>query len=472
VQGASYQHAEQIETVALFNESCNRNYVSSQFAKNRLRILDNNTEEDLDGDCWLVWVCEGLGRYQQRTVFWIAKDADFDLLFGYEQNQNTPDHQNQQFQNGINNGTLKTELPGWKSFQGGIKDDFLLPVGRVADGDYLSGSPRMPSLADIKGQLAVQLGSSAERKRQHDREKALNTFDSCNIIDQADFFCGEDPNDSTAPVIIEIPERDKFKLLSSVTLAVDDSKQPIDYIFKGNKRTHQEPQSSSPTGEPEGLHRLPKVRNVRVGCPCRCVAANLSNDGIPLEWENPDANGNLLSSDSNSLSAASAKKHPTVVQDPEMSRVIPEGPPSRRSTAGTEDELLFSGMDRDDSPCTSTISRASSSISLSSKSLVIQPISRESAAIEADVPDSIYKPTRKAKKSKRKRRPKKTDKPLIATADCHDKKFHEFWKRDEAKGNWYHVDKVTSKITWYEAPPWSTSPSGANDTLSETAFLA
>lgn len=110
MQGASYQHAEQIETVALFNESCNRNYVSSQFAKNRLRILNNNTEKDVDGDCWLVWVCEGLGRYQQRTVFWIAKDADFDLLFGYEQNQNTPDHQNQQFQNGINNGILKTEL--------------------------------------------------------------------------------------------------------------------------------------------------------------------------------------------------------------------------------------------------------------------------------------------------------------------------------------------------------------------------
>jgi hypothetical protein len=472
VQGASYQHAEQIETVALFNESCNRNYVSSQFAKNRLRILDNSTEEDVDGDCWLVWVCEGLGRYQQRTVFWIAKDADFDLLFGYEQNQNTSDHQNQQFQNGINNGTLTTELPRWKSFQGGIKDDFLLPVGRVPDGDYLSGSPRMPSLADIKGQLAVQLGSSSERKRQHDREKALNTFDSRHIIDQADFFCGEDPNDSTAPVIIEIPERDKFNLLSSVTLAKDESKQPINYIFKGNKRTHQEPQSSSPTGEPEESHRLPKVRNVRVGCPCRCITANLSNDGIPLERENPDANGNLLSLDSNSLFAALDEKHLTVVQDPERSRVIPEGPPPRRSTAGTEEELLFSGMDRDDSPCTLTISRASSSISLSSKSLDIQPISRGSAAIEADVRDPIYQPKRKTKKSKRKRRAKTIDKPLIATADCHDKKFHEFWKRDEAKGNWYHVDKVTSKITWYEAPPWSTSPSGANDILSETASLA
>jgi len=472
VQGASYQHAEQIETVALFNESCNRNYVSSQFAKNRLRILNNNTEEDVDGDCRLVWVCEGLGRYQQRTVFWIAKDADFDLLFGYEQNQNTPDHQNQQFQNGINNGTLKTELPRWKSFQGGIKDDFLLPVGRVADENYLSGSPRMPSLADIN-QLVVQLGSSSERKQQHDKEKALNTFDSRRIIDQADFFCSEDPSDSTAPVIIEIPERDKFNLRSSATLAMDDSNQPINYIFKGNKRTHLEPQSSSLTGQPEELHRSPKVRNARVGCPCRCVAANLLNNGIPLGQENSDANGNVFSSDSNSLSTASAEEHPIVFQDPEMSRVIPEGQqPSRRSPAGTEEELLFSGMNRDDSPCTSTILRASSSISLSSKSLDIQSISRESAAIEADVRDPICQPTRKTKKGKRKRWPKTIDKPLIATADSHDKKFHEFWKRDEAKGNWFHVDKGTSKITWYEAPPWSTSPSGANDTLSEPAFLA
>jgi hypothetical protein len=472
VQGASYQHAEQIETVALFNESCNRNYVSSQFAKNRLRILNNNTEEDVDGDCWLVWVCEGLGRYQQRTVFWIAKDADFDLLFGYEQNQNTPDHQNQQFQNGINNGTLKTELPRWKSFQGGIKDDFLLPVGRVGDENYLSGSPRMPSLADIN-QLVVQLGSSSERKQQHDKEKALNTFDSRRIIDQADFFCSEDPSDSTAPVIIEIPERDKFNLRSSATLAIDDSNQPINYIFKGSKRTHLEPQSPSLTGQPEELHRSPKVRNARVGCPCRCVAANLLNNGIPLGQENSDANGNVFSSDSNSLSTASAEEHPIVFQDPEMSRVIPEGQqPSRRSPAGTEEELLFSGMNRDDSPCTSTILRASSSISLSSKSLDIQSISRESAAIEADVRDPICQPTRKTKKGKRKRRPKTIDKPLIATADSHDKKFHEFWKRDEAKGNWFHVDKGTSKITWYEAPPWSTSPSGANDTLSETVFLA
>jgi hypothetical protein len=412
-----------------------------------------------------------LGRYQQRTVFWIARDADFDLLFGYEQNQNTTGHQNQQFQNGINNGTLKTELPRWKSFQGGIKDDFLLPVERVADGDYLSGSPRMPSLADIKGQLAVQLSSSSERKQQHDREKVLNTFDSRHIIDQADFFCAEDPNDSTAPVIIEIPERNKFNLLSSVALAIDDSKQPINYLFKGNKRTHQEPQSSSPTGEPEELHRLPKVRNVRAGCPCRCVAANLSNNGISLELKNSDVNGNLLSSDSHPLSAASAEKQLTVGQDPEMSRVIPEGPPSRRSTTGTEEELLFSGMDRDDSPCTSTISRASSSISLSSKILNTQPISRESVVIEADVRNPIYQPKRKTKKSKQKRRPKTVDKPLIATADCHDKKFHEFWKRDEAEGNWYHVDIVTSKITWYEAPPWSTSPLGANDTSSDTAFL-
>jgi hypothetical protein len=470
VQGASYRHAEQIETVALFNESCNRNYISSKFAKNRLRILDNNREEDVDSDCWLVWVCEGLGRYQQRTVFWIAKDADFDLLFGYEQNQNTHDHQHQQFQNGINNGTLKTELPRWKSFQGGIKDDFLLPVGWVADGNYLSGSPRMPSLADIKGQLADQLGSSSERRRQHDREKALNTFDPSHISDWADFFCSEDPNDSMAPVIIEMPQRDKFNLLSSGPLPIDDSEQLINDIFKkGNKRTHQEPRSSSLTGEPEELHRLPKVRSVRVGRSGRRVAANLLRDETPLKRENPNTNGGLLSSHSNSLSTASAKKQPVVVQGPDMSRVI-QGPPSRRSTAGMEGELLFSGMDRGDSPCTSTLSRTSSFISLSSKSLHNQPILRESVTIEADIGNPIYRPKRKAKKSRR--RPKIIDKPFISTVGCHDEKFHEFWKRDEERGNWYHVDKITSKVTWYEAPPWSTLPSGANNTLSEASSLA
>jgi hypothetical protein len=129
-------------------------------------------------------------------------------------------------------------------------------------------------------------------------------------------------------------------------------------------------------------------------------------------------------------------------------------------------------MDRADSPCTTTISRASSSISLSSKIFDIEPISRESAAIEAAVCDPISQPKRKVKKTKRKRRSKTLKKPLIATADWSDKKFHEFWKRDKAKGNWYHIDKVTGKVTWYEPPPWSTSPSGANDTLSEASFLA
>jgi hypothetical protein len=469
VPGASYQHDEQIETVALFNESCNRNYVSSQFATDRLRILDNNTEDKADGDCRLVWVCEGLGRYQQRTVFWIAKDADFDLLFGYEKDQNTPDHQDQQFQNGITNGTLKTEL--WKSFQGGIKDDYLLPVGRVADGDRPSGGPRMPSLADIKSQLAVQLDSSSERKQQHDREKALNTFDPRHIIDQADFFCGEDPNDSTTPVIIAIPEQDKFNLLSSVAPAIEDSKQPSNFIFKANKRTHHERQWSSPSGEVEELHRSPKVRNVRADCSCRCLAANLPTDEIPLGPEAPDGKGTLPSSHLKSPATTSVEEHPTVVQSSEISKVTSDGPPSRRSTADTEEELLFSGMDRVDSPCTTTSYHKGSSISLSSESLNVESISRESTAIEADFRDRIPQPKRKRKRSKQKGRSKAIEKPLITTASWADKKFHEFWKRDEEKGNWYHVDEVSSKVTWYEAPPWSTSPSDANDTLSRTSSL-
>jgi hypothetical protein len=391
------------------------------------------------------------------------------LLFGYEQNQNTSDPQNEQFQNGINNGTLKTDL--WKSFRGGIKADFLLPVGRVADGDCPSESLRMPSLADIKSQLAAQLDSSSERKQRHDRERALNTFDSRRIIDQAVLF-GEDPNDSAAPVIIAIPEEDKFNSRNSVTPAMDDSKQSSNYTFKGNKRTHSEPQSSSPTGELEELHRSPKVRNVSAGCSCRCVATNSSKDEGLRKRENPDANENPFSSDLNSLTADPKEEYPAIFQDSEISRVTLDGPPSRRSTAGTEDELLFSGMDRDDPPCTTTISRPRSSISLSSKIFDIEPISRESAAIEATVCDPISQPKRKVKKTKRKRRSKTVENPLNATAHWSDKKFHEFWKRDEAKGNWYHIDKVTGKVTWYEPPPWSTSPPGANDTLSKASFLA
>jgi hypothetical protein len=108
VKGADYQHPHEVEALALYNEACTYNYISRRFARDQLQTQPNEPSDD--GDCTLVWACEGLRRYEQRTVFWIAPDADFDLLFGPEDNLNTQSESNQ-FDCGIESGILSKEFP-------------------------------------------------------------------------------------------------------------------------------------------------------------------------------------------------------------------------------------------------------------------------------------------------------------------------------------------------------------------------
>ncbi len=69
----------------------------------------------------LVW-SPGLGRlgqYEQCTIFWVAPDAVFDVLFGAEKNFNALPNHIYQFDEGIEAGHLKKEITPM-SFEIGI----------------------------------------------------------------------------------------------------------------------------------------------------------------------------------------------------------------------------------------------------------------------------------------------------------------------------------------------------------------
>jgi hypothetical protein len=267
IKGEDYQGLEDVETVALYNESCNDNYISARFARSLLQNLGRDID-DIDGDFTLVWVCEALGRYQQRNVFWIAKEAHFDLLFGYEKDFNIPKNQDNQFQCGINNGTLKTEFPR-KSFQGGILEDYLLPMGTSSGSFDGNLGFRMPSLVDIKIQLAAQLASSPERKRRHDLRRALNIYDPQPTVLQIRRSLQWDRHTaSESDGSVEIPDPSQQienRTSKSLSAQENGSEQSDTFTFKGTKRVR------------------PDQNNTGVRCSCRRVAAAAPTPEEPSE---------------------------------------------------------------------------------------------------------------------------------------------------------------------------------------------
>jgi hypothetical protein len=259
VKGADYQQPREVEALALYNEACTCNYISRRFARDQLQVQTNEPSDD--GDCTLVWACEGLGRYEQRTVFWIAPDADFDLLFGREDDFNNRSESNQ-FNCGIQSGILSKEFPRReppKSFQGGINDEFLLPVERSNTFDP-AGRSRMPSLAEIKKQLAAQLGCSLERKLKHNRRRALNIWDPRGISPEESILGRIDGETTTHTVTLQSPDEDR---LEGTPIVRDESVDVTDgSVFKGNKRVHSG-EHSAPSTDAADCPKSPKLRYVR-----------------------------------------------------------------------------------------------------------------------------------------------------------------------------------------------------------------
>jgi len=443
VKGADFKQPREVEALALYNESCRCNYISARFARDQLHILSSEPKDDIDGDFTLVWVCEGLGRYEQRSVFWIAPDADFDLLFGREDDFNSQSDEGSQFDCGIESGILSQELPRKeprKSFQGGINDEYLLPVERLKASD-LAEQSRMPSLAEIKIQLATQLDCSPERTLRHEKRRALNIYNPHYMASPgAPLRDGRQGHTAPLPSTIptaSAPERcegvDRIVRLESTDLC-NDSK------FKGNKRVHSEEHGSLSIDAVDGCLEFPRLRNVRA----RSMSTHLSDQTfVSVLGESSEAGqvSCLNPEPSVSKSTVEGLKESSIPEDKDDTEQENE---RQLSVASAPDEVLFSCMDREYFLGDRNL-HDSASISLSS---------RESSTLEskAQVPSpqrctTSYKAAIQSAGQQMKERRRSN------VGDWTDKKFREFWTEwDEKVGNWYHVDESTKKRIWY-APP-------------------
>jgi hypothetical protein len=118
-------------------------------------------ENDSERTISLDWEYKALGRYQQRTVFTIAPEARFRVLFGPENNENGQTQQPDLFENRIKSGELKTEIPKI-SFQQGIEEGIMqrvaLASASVAELEEEEPAAQIFSLAELEPQLDADTG--------------------------------------------------------------------------------------------------------------------------------------------------------------------------------------------------------------------------------------------------------------------------------------------------------------------------
>jgi hypothetical protein len=164
-----------LRVLALYNASCERNYISGRFAtyaRNNQLLDMTELKEDSGEIVALIWTCPGLGRlgrYKQRTIFWVAPEAVFDVLFGPEKNFNALPHHTGQFDEGIKAGQLTREIPPM-SFETGVDEGFLLPVNTSTTADDKLPAVLMPTLTEIQAQLDY----NSQKDIEYERMSELN----------------------------------------------------------------------------------------------------------------------------------------------------------------------------------------------------------------------------------------------------------------------------------------------------------
>jgi hypothetical protein len=442
--------------LALYNESCSCNYISARFVREELQM------DETEGDLVLVWVCKGLGRYEQRSVFWIAPNADFDLLFGQEDEFNSRHQEETQFNYGIESGILSKDLSSTKqrkeprkSFQGGINDEFLLPVERSSTRRSTGKSP-MPSLAEIKIQLAAQLDCSSERRLQHKKRRALNIFDPRYIFTAEDLINSKASEGTIPPTISiqDIPESDQTETIERI---VRRNSAPLasDSTFKGNKRIHSE-EHNSPSNTADRCPKSPKVRNRTA----RPMSTNLSLDHTFdhfLGEISKTATEPFVGHESTKIISVVQNINTQPIQE-DLVQNSNKDQPLNASIGSPPDDILFSCMDRGIS-ANLKIPHDSSSISLSSQHSDTLERNENDISQLLQSLDSTSAIKTSGKKTKGKRRKNGKSKISKDVKDWTNMKFDDFWTKDEVVNNWYHFDQLTQKTIWYDPPPLEKNPS-------------
>jgi hypothetical protein len=119
----------------------------------------------------------------------------------------------------------------------------------------------MPSLAEIKKQLASQLGCSLERKLKHKRRRALNIWDPHWMKSPEELILGKIDGDATTDTVtFELPDEGGIE---ETPVAREKSVDLTDgSVFKGNKRVHSG-EHSAPSTDAADCPKSPKLRNLR-----------------------------------------------------------------------------------------------------------------------------------------------------------------------------------------------------------------
>lgn len=247
--------------LALYNASCERNYISGRFAA---YARENHlVDKERKGIVALVWTCPGLGhsgRYKQRTIFWVAQDAAFDVLFCPENNNNVSINHAGQFDKGIEAGHLMKEI----SFEAGVHRGFLLPVYTSTETNSSCSSTLMPTLSQIRAQLDNNIEKESEYEMQSElnvgrvTQMHIGSFDTTETSNERNSLLASSPlsdNDASwypAHWPPNIPSKRSFSLRSEQVSRKDE----------------------------EECERLPKVRKSRNGS--ISASSTRSLDGKPM----------------------------------------------------------------------------------------------------------------------------------------------------------------------------------------------
>ena len=452
---ASDEHEQNTPAVALYNAALPRNYISGPFAE-KLGYKSGSRRT-----ICLVWACKALGRYRQRTVFCVAPDARFDILFGPEDNDNVQQPQLDLFQNGIKSGELKTEFASGKiSFQKGIEEGIMQRVAQSsASNNQLVETEvgfQIWTLAELENQVDTDPQKELEYKQQQDLNYGRADFP---FKSQADESGSEMPSRTSSP--IPVPRR-------HASLGDDESLKAGSLGKAGSKRSHSErndEESESVDADFVLSARSPKLRSLRalsVEPALPSVAPPVLGGLEPhrIHRKKSSRNNRRISQQSFEVIYNTAPQLDACVPNRLGEPVILDRRPSLNSAPSLQPLVEDDGRGKvlDDE------NNALPQGNIPSSNLYISPpasCSGEDLAVplpENDAADQAASSKRQQARSDLKKRNRKSKGDLSIDWAAHVSHLttqdgSEYWAWDTETRRYFHLDTVTGKKSWYLPPP-------------------
>jgi hypothetical protein len=410
----SQQTTDVAPALALFNASSEHSWISKRFAEKLGIITCDGSAEDGGAmeSVKLDWKCPALGRYVQRTVFMIAPLANFDVLFAEQRDENSRPSERDQFQRGIQQGLLK------RVAEKGIADGTMLRVIQNPSGESSDTALIMPTLAQLEAQLLHDTEGHRNYHRKHSCNirsvQAIHSPPCCQLLQtimDPERRCST--STTTAGSISETYIAGQSGIEPS--LCVDEG---ATYPVKRTKLnqdvvTEDECESVIPTGG---------TREISSSLPSSSRSRSQSQGSSEI-LTRPDT-----------ISASTAT-NPSGVQHPFDGELTPREMGSKSLGHQRNLRPRRHGANNSGSRRCSTSKVGTTVREIPSFTKKNSPDRSESNSSHPPAATQLSH----------------TGSPTDTTnSDPFDP---DYWTWDEAKQNYYHIDKATSEKLWYEAPP-------------------